>query len=718
MRPIWTIFANDMRKLWTNAAAAVIVLGLIALPSLYAWFNIEASWDPYGHTSGLKVAVVNEDEGTTVRGTSVRLGDEIVRALRANEAIGWAFMDERQAIDQVRHGDLYAAITIPSDFSARIATVLEGKPRKAELDYAVNEKINAIAPKITASGASGVVEEIRAKFVKTANNAIFGVLNEIGGELQANKPAIEQVRDIVFKLEAMMPDIRQAVGVAQADVAKAERIASAVRKDLPTVARLADQGAEAAARTSEFLDRSSAALDTAGPAIKTALLQLQATAGRAAAIGGAIRTAVQDDPEGAKTLLADAIPALNKAAAVSDGLVRFLNGLNRLGGGRTALAPALARAQAVGELFRGLSGDATALNEALTGGEQPAQEALQRLVDRSQRVSEGLSDLLGRYDTEIAPAVAQAVARAKKAAEQAQGVLNDASAALPDVTTIVNDASSGLARGAEALADIQRAMPGAESKIGALADRIRELEKEGNLDELIELLSRNAAEESDFFAEPVVLKETRLYPLPNYGSAMSPFFTTLSLWVGALLLVSLVAVEVHGTDADYESYQVYFGRFLTFLALAACQSLVVTIGDIYALGAFVADKVPFVLFGMLLSAVFMFIVYTLVSIFGNVGKAIAIVLLVLQLAGAGGTFPIEVQAPFFQAIHPFLPFTYGISLLREAVGGILWDIVARDLQALAIFAGIAFVLGVALKERINKLTAAMVRKAKESGLIH
>lgn len=716
MRPIWTIFANDMRKLWTNAAAAVIVLGLIALPSLYAWFNIEASWDPYGHTSGLKVAVVNEDEGTTVRGTSVRLGDEIVAALRENEAIGWAFMDEGRAIDQVRHGDLYAAITIPPDFSARIATVLEGKPRKAELEYTVNEKINAIAPKITASGASGVVEEIRAKFVKTANNAIFGVLNEIGGELRANKPAIEQVRDVVFKLEAMMPDIRQAVGVAQEDVAKAERIARTVQKDLPTVARLADQGAEAAARTSDFLDKTSAALDTAGPTIKTALLQLQAAAERAAAIGSAIRS--QEDPERAKTLLADAGSALRQASNASDRLVRFLDGLNRLGGGQGTFASAAARAQSVRDMLRGLSSDATAMNEAIARGEQPAEEAARRLVDRSARASDAIADLLGRYDSELAPGVAQAVARAKTAAEQARGVLGDAWAALPDVTKLVNDASSGLARGSEAIADIQRAMPGAESRIGALADRIRELEKEGNLDELIALLSRDAAEESDFFAEPVVLKETRLYPLPNYGSAMSPFFTTLSLWVGALLLVSLVTVEVHGADNDYESYQVYLGRFLTFLVLAVCQSLVVTIGDIYALGAFVADKIPFVLFGMLLSAVFMFIVYTLVSIFGNVGKAIAIVLLVLQLAGAGGTFPIEVQAPFFQAIHPFLPFTYGISLMREAVGGILWDIVARDLQAVAIFAGIAFVLGVLLKERINKWTAAMVRKAQESGLIH
>lgn len=200
---------------------------------------------------------------------------------------------------------------------------------------------------------------------------------------------------------------------------------------------------------------------------------------------------------------------------------------------------------------------------------------------------------------------------------------------------------------------------------------------------------------------------------------MSPFFTTLSLWVGALLLVSLLSVDVHSTsETAYRSYHVHFGRYLTFLTIAIVQSLLVTIGDIWLLKAYVADKIWFVLFGVILSAVFMLIVYTLVSVFGNVGKAMAIVLLVLQLAGSGGTFPIQVTPPFFQAIHPFLPFTYAISMMREAVGGILWDIVARDLIALALFAGAALLIGLALKKWINRYSTKMLEKAKQSGLIH
>ncbi len=131
-----------------------------------------------------------------------------------------------------------------------------------------------------------------------------------------------------------------------------------------------------------------------------------------------------------------------------------------------------------------------------------------------------------------------------------------------------------------------------------------------------------------------------------------------------------------------------------------------------------ADKLWFVLFGLIISAIFMLIVYTLVSVFGNVGKAMAIVLLVLQLAGSGGTFPIQVTPPFFQAIPPFLPFTYAISMMREAVGGILWDIIVEDLLMMAIYTGIILIIGIALKKGINQSTAHLVEKAKESKLSH
>lgn len=716
MKRIGEIFITDIRSIVANWAAAVIVLGLVGLPSLYAWFNIAASWDPYGQTGGLRVAVVNDDKGADLRGTRQNFGDEIVASLKENKAIGWIFTDDGQALRGVRHGDYYASIVIPANFSERIATVLTGTPRKAEIVYTVNEKINAVAPKITGKGATGIIEEVSRSFVKTANGAIFSLFNEIGIELEQNLPSILKVRDTIFRLEAMIPEIHQALGIAAKDIAKAQAIADTVQRDLPLVEQLARDGENFAVRLGQFLDRSGEALATVEPGIQQDLVMLQQVANGAAELT-AILQAAKPDP----AIVAEALDRTASRLAVAAGVTGKLGSvLERLNGftGNKALTPVINRIRQIEDRFTRQLAIVNQFRDAVNRGAAPAAELVDGLNRLASDTSSAIGSLLDRYDTELMPKLAQAVDRAKQDASKAQTVLSDAVASMPDAKLVVGDAVKGLAAGSKELAAMRRDLPAAENKLRSLADRIRILEREGNLNELIDLLKNNTAAESDFFAEPVLLKENKLFPIPNYGSAMSPFFTTLSLWVGALLLVSLLTVEIHDDAAAYRSYQVYFGRLFTFLAASLLQSGLVTCGDIWLLGTFVVDKWAFIAFGLLLSAVFMLMVYTLVSVFGNVGKAMAIVLLVLQLAGSGGTFPIEVTPWFFQAIHPFLPFTYGISMMREAAGGIVWDIVARDMTMLALFAAGTLAVGLALKKAINRGTAGFVRKAKASRLIH
>lgn len=212
------------------------------LPSLYAWFNIEASWDPYGQTSSLAIAVVNNDEGAVLHGTPIKVGDEIIASLKENKKIGWVFVEGNKAIEGVKHGDYYASITIPPDFSAKMATVLSNNLQQAELDYAVNEKINAVSPKIAQKGASGIIEQVRASFVKTANETIFRIFNQIGIELEENKPAIEQVRSTVFKLESLFPQINDAVALAVTDIEKSKKLLQPFKRScqkLPSSPRMA-----------------------------------------------------------------------------------------------------------------------------------------------------------------------------------------------------------------------------------------------------------------------------------------------------------------------------------------------------------------------------------------------------------------------------------------------------------------------------------------------
>ncbi|WP_208920533.1 YhgE/Pip domain-containing protein [Paenibacillus uliginis] len=716
MRNMIRIYLTDLKNITTNWATAILIIGLAVLPSLYAWFNIASSWDPYSQTSGLSISVANLDAGTTLHGTPINAGQEIIRSLQNNHSLGWRFTDQESAIKGVQHGDDYAAIVIPEDFSARIGTVLTDEPVKAEILYYTNEKINAVAPKVTAKGASSIVEEVSKNFIKTADGTIFQMFNELGIELENELPTIKKVESLVFRIENHFPELNRALETAITDMQTASKLVAQSKKTLPVLEEMGRSGQEAAGALAGFAKQASEASVSLEPRVKQDLAVLNEAA---TSVQQAIALAEQSgiSPEEAQARLKEVGTRAGEAAIVAKRLSELFQQLDSAipGTGAAAAGADLKRiSERWASLQEGIQAAITAIGE---DGEAGADQLtrLKQLADDAAKLS---GRLLSRYDSEIGPRISAGLERAGKTAQTVQTELNQALKALPDVNQILQHAETGLAAGGKEAIAVQNRLPEAEQQISKLADGFRKLEQEGELGEIISLLKNNFEKESQFFAEPVVLKENRLYPIPNYGSAMSPFFTTLSLWVGALLLVSLLSVEVHHEEAAFGSTAVYFGRFLTFLSIAVCQALFVTLGDLFLLGTYVVNPTWFVLFAVVISSVFMLIVYTLVSVFGNVGKAMAIVLLVLQLAGAGGTFPIQMTPAFFQALHPFLPFTYAISMMREAVGGILWDIVYRDLLILLVFAVAALAIGIGLKKPINRAGNRLVRKARESRLIH
>ena len=981
MKQIWRIYKTDLRNVAKHWAAIVIVLGLMILPSLYAWFNIKASWDPYGNTKEVPIAVSNQDAGSNLRGKDINIGKEIVDSLKKNKNLGWKFVDEKQAIYGVERGDYYASITIPKDFSEKIATVLDENPQKPELDYYVNEKVNAIAPKITAKGASGITEEISKNFVKTANGEIFKIFNDLGIDLETNLPSIEKVKDLVFKLEAQFPEMNTLMDKALDDATRAEDVVKVAQKELPVVESVINDGQDTLKSLDAFFARNDETLNRAPGTIKNNLIAMQTGLNGAAAITDFLKNPSVDfnlalpdpsklpelpnvtipqipalpelpqvngegykniakninqtvnnvfssirvgttyaqgvinglqngnfDPEKAKqdlnkvsenlqdradsvsyvidvftkfkesastdfgkeffqkrierltslksaienanggvkdianiigtgqevkqdvrdaankkldainnlvnqaetdynaTFVADFEKAVstaeqlkNKAEGVKEDAQQLRGNLNQdinkaneiLNNGREAYDKAVndysrlktelgkAREDLNNKGINGLDSTKVALNDirgelqagknlvndmipvmentnkvladvnsdkntnnmisklnklkdglqkaidltdkgidAINKGQKPAADVIESINAVSKSTSAQISDILAKYDSEIVPNFNEAIARTKEMSKNTSQILKEADKKLPDVKKILEDSSKGLVDGKKKLTDIKAEMPATEKKIKELADKIRDFESEEDLKDIIRLLKNDVEKQSDYFANPVNLKENKLFAMPNYGSAMSPFYTVLALWVGALLMVSLLTVEVHEEGANYKSHEIYFGRLLTFLTIGLSQAFIVSMGDIFLLGTYVVDKFWFVLFSLFIGGVFVCIVYSLVSIFGNVGKSMAIILLVLQVAGSGGTFPIQMTPKFFQAIYPFLPFTYAISAIRETVGGMLWDIVTRDLLVLSAFVVVMIVAALLLKTPINKSSEKFVENAKGSKIIH
>ncbi|PEA88729.1 YhgE/Pip domain-containing protein [Bacillus thuringiensis] len=981
MKQIWRIYKTDLRNVAKHWAAIVIVLGLMILPSLYAWFNIKASWDPYGNTKEVPIAVSNQDAGSNLRGKDINIGKEIVDSLKKNKNLGWKFVDEKQAIYGVERGDYYASITIPKDFSEKIATVLDENPKKPELDYYVNEKVNAIAPKITAKGASGITEEISKNFVKTANGEIFKIFNDLGIDLETNLPSIEKVKDLVFKLEAQFPEMNTLMDKALDDATRAEDVVKVAQKELPVVESVMNDGQEALGNLDKFFARNDETLQRAPGTIKNNLMVMQQGLDAAAKITDYLKNPAFDfnltlpDPaklpvlpnitipqipeipalpqvngEGYKNIaknidqtvntvfnstrvgtayvksvmdglqnkgvdpvvaqknvqdaskllqeridsvsyLIDFFTAFKESASTEFGKQFFGNRVESLTVLKNSMMDANNRVKHVGDLIssgqevkqdvrdavnqkldavnnlvnqaekdynatfvadfekavstaeqlkskaenaqenaqqlrgnlnqdinkaneilnngrekydkavndysrlktelekaredlsnkgvngldstkialndlngqfkaswnlvndmipvlestnkvladvnsdKNLNGTISKLNKAKDGlqkgmeltdkgidainkGQKPAADVIESINQVSKSVSGQIGDILAKYDSEITPNFNAAIARTKEMSKNTSQILKEADKKLPDVKKLLEDSSKGLVDGKKKLADIKAEMPATEKKIKELADKIRDFESEEDLKDIIRLLKNDVEKQSDYFANPVNLKENKLFAMPNYGSAMSPFYTVLALWVGALLMVSLLTVEVHEEGANYKSHEIYFGRLLTFLTIGLSQAFIVSMGDIFLLGTYVVDKFWFVLFSLFIGGVFVCIVYSLVSIFGNVGKSMAIILLVLQVAGSGGTFPIQMTPAFFQAIYPFLPFTYAISAIRETVGGMLWDIVTRDLLVLSVFVVVMIVAALLLKTPINKSSEKFVENAKGSKIIH
>ena len=746
MRNIFSIFKRDVRNISTNWVAAVLIGGLIFLPSLYAWLNIYASSDPYGRTDKLPVAVVNEDKGADVQDKHIDTGAEIVSTLKKNPSMEWHFVSKKEAMDGVEYGDYYAVMVLPENLSEQLASVVSGNPKKAEIDYFVNEKLNSIAPKITEKGATVIVEKVSSQFVSTVNGVIFDLLNSLGLELQADLPDVQRFENYIFEAEKSLPEIYNLLNRGLGDAADAQSIIHEAQGKLPEAKQVTDNGIGQINRTVGYLNEAEQKLDEMSPKFKADLKKVTDISNQANDFLKQLQGVQLDFTEldNAKKTLDDRMTAsIERVDGVKQDLIRLQElvqqlpkpnekpspGTDEEPDSELQPAPSLPSSNMSGKLNEAITktdnlkkllqeaqSNARTVNTAVTGKAEELDQAVDDLQKIAGNTSVELDAFMKEYVNTIEPAVKKEISTAKGTLGQAKGLLTEIQSTLPKVQTILGNSDKDLAEGKETIQKAVAEYPYVSEKVNQLADKIRSIQGETNINEIIQLLQNDPNAEKSFFEEPIQLKENRLYSIENYGTGMTPFYTVLSLWVGCLLLISLLSTDVHGEE--FTTRQVYFGRLLTFGLIGLLQMLIVVSGDLLILDVHIREPIWFVVFGVIISVVFMSIVYTLVSVFGDVGKAMAIVMLVLQIAGSGGTYPVVLLPDFFGIINPFLPFTYAIDVMREAVGGIVWERVAKDLSFLACCL-IAFILfGAFLKERINKGTNKLLKKSKEAGIFH
>lgn len=712
MKKILGIAKRDFKAIITNWVMLVVTIGLIILPSLYAWFNIKSSWDPYGNTKGIKVAIVNEDTGSIIKDQTLNIGDMLVEKLKENTNMGWRFISKDEAENGVELGKYYASIIIPEDFTKSLTSILDGKLIKPRLIYTVNEKSNAIAPKITDKGVSTIKDEVDAEIVKTVDEVLLGIINEAGITVINQKDKIEKIANVIYYLDNNINEIEDSIRKGNEGIDKINEISSKLSEFMPNLEVTLTDGMAIMEEGKGYLEEGKVSFENLNSKIKKDFDDIIASLNK-------VKSKIEEinPSEGKEELLKkiDKVTLdINALVSKLDGLISTLERVNKILN-NVEIKNTIASLK---EAKEKLSSIVSYIGEIKVDIENKNFEEVKNQLLKI--FDEGLSKIEGvynKYDSEIAPFI-------KKAADYGINTLNlgisffeEAKGEIPNINNILNLLNDKSVKISKDVDKVLEAFPSLKESLHSFRLKIDEVKGKGDLTELESLLDINPKEEGSFLSSPIEVEENVLFHIPNYGSAMSPFFTTLALWVGALILMSLLAVDPPHGDIEYTPAQKYFGKLITFTTIGVLQGLTVSLGDIYILKAYVKEPMLFIIFSMFISLIFMIIIYTLVSTLGNVGKAIGVILLVLQISSSGGTFPVEVMPTFFKIIHPTLPFTYAIGLMRDATGGVVRELLIKNISVLILFGVLFIIIGVLFKGYLNRKGEYFKEKLKKSGML-
>lgn len=696
MKQIWNIFRADWKRLTASVVAVVVMLGLCLVPCLYAWFNILSNWDPYGvaSTSRIKVAVASEDDGCDVLGLRVNIGQLVLQGLESNDQMGWVFVDDAQtALDGVYAGDYYAALVIPAEFTGDFVSILEGDLRHPQIQYYENEKKNAIAPKITNKAKTAVQEEINTTILEKVADA----LTTAGSVFKAMGLDGQDIADALLeKLSAARQDMdqmAQVLGALQQVMDGADSLLAASAITITDARDTMADASDAAGSTVRLIDSGLDAADDASADLLRVLDAADDTLSDLETLVGSVDLSPAEDA------------AHEQINARIDSLI-------------TAL-----------ETVRGMTDDealAAQLEEAIS-----QLEALKGAMDQS-----GLSQVQDELLTLIGEVRQQLCTAAVKTNQQVNDYLHDtgerAQAALRSVQELLTASSGALGGVSETLRSYANAVSAAQPTLasgitlaqsvsGYLTDMeedIRRVTDSAAFHRFVDLMESDSDSMAEYLSSPVQMNTEIVYEIKDYGSAMAPYYVMLALFVGSLLTAVMVKVPV--TQPAFRScrgIQRYFGRFLLFFCMAIAQALVTAFGCLHFVGMETAEPALFVLACCLCSLNFASMNYALVYSLDNVGLAASVIIMVLQVAGSGGSYPIDVLPQLFRTLYPFMPFHYGMDMLRETIGGLYGHTYLRCALILLGMCVLFTVFGLLVYYPARRLNAAIAASKEKSGIM-
>lgn len=709
MKNILRITKRDFKKIFTNSMAIILVVGLSLLPSLYAWFNIYNNWDPYGNTGRMKVAVINNDEGAEIKEIPLNIGSQIITNLKSNDSIDWQFVSQDEGVEGVKAGKYYAGIEIPEGFSKSFTSILTSDFKRPEITYYANEKKNAIATKITDKVVQTVQTEVNESFVTTVVdliNQMFGTIieesdNLNNGMFSTLQNELDQAKSSVTALQSTLTSFDKVMDlISNLDT-------SINSKDLKS---LLNNTNDVINDTSDVIKVTQASVDSISSTIDKGFTDTAASLKEAAEI---IKRTNGEVTESSKVVLNQALEYCADAKVKIEDLANILTEINNSLTQPIDLITTLVNN--LNDASKQLDTVITDINAILNGNfSGRVDEVANKILTISNTMSTSGND----FKQNIQPKLKETITSLLSTMADLSNVITGLDKDSPEINKVVSALNQSVEAGDSMMDSVNTLISTFLGQLDDLSDKIDKLSDSDIVNAVVNITTQNGGDLGEFLACPVIVNTDKVYGIETYGSAMAPFYSTLALWVGGTILVAIVKVDVkkkkefHNLKPNHE----YFGRGLTFVLIAMIQGLIICLGDLFFLQIQCYHPIKFIFAGVLGSAVMTFLIYSFAYTLGDIGKALAIIMLVVQIGGAGGTFPIDVTPQFFISINPYLPFTFVIEAMRECVCGTYGNYYWICLLKLLVYVVVALIFGLLLKRIVKKPIKFFTKRIEETDL--
>lgn len=699
-------------------AALITVAALCILPSLYTLVNVRAIWNPYNinELNNIPVAVVNRDQGTTLRNKDVNLGQQVINSLKKNHQIGWRFVDKKEATEGLKRGRYYSEVEIPQNFSQRLISITTSHPQKAQLVYRTNTKNSPMGIKITETAANTLVNQIREKFVYEVNTTIFSYLNAIGKKASQNQTQILNLKDLIIALGDSMKLATASLGTIN-DTSNALAVALTEFKPVLSASENLNVFSQLNATNSQSLSKLDSGINQAFTTLNTNLAaansnareikQLATNLDRTARKGSTYQLKVQTEKLRTQlSLLSNQLKSIRVfLAAINQGtsLGQVTNFTQSIANVETAL-------KNENRQLKQLDQSIDSIGNAAAGNRQAA-------VNNIYQITSQLSRTITRYNQQVKGHLTAINRNLIASAEKSQAVMNSVKQIRQLNLKSLNTAIKGNQLVASTSGDLENKLLSYQSDIIKISNQLK-LTSNDNIADIITVLQNNPELMGSVLAQPFNVKNEDIYKVSSFGAAFTPTYLAISIWVGCTMLVAVLHTKAPKLS-DFRGITLreeYFGKLLTFATLSLVQTFIAITSTLLVLHVHVESFFLLIFVGILSSITFMAIIYTLASLFGNLGKALVMMLVALQLAGSGAMYPVQLNPLAFRILQPMFPFSYAVSGLREAIGGPNVGTVVIDFFVLFCMAGAAFAIGMRVKKPLRRYTDKLLNDFDKSGI--